>query len=132
MGFGRAGGNFVEDFEGAGVDGRDGLVEFGGDVEDVAVGVVDGKVGADAVAEVDGGGDLVGGDVDDEHLVAVGAWAAYACVAVDGDVCGATVGRGGDFMSGDAVFLDGYGLSCGHRVNQGEGVVLLIGYEEGA
>ncbi len=49
-------------------------------------------MGADAVAEVDYAGDLVGGDVDDEHLVAVGAGAAYSSVTVDGEIGGAAVG----------------------------------------
>ena len=132
MRLGCAGGDLIEDLEGPGVYGGDGLVELGGDVEDVAMGVVDGKVGADAVAEVDNAGDFAGGDVDDEHLLAVGAGAAYAGVAVDGQVGGAAVGRGGDFVAGDAVFLEGEGLLCGRGVDEGEGVVLLIGYEEGA
>ena len=125
-------GILIEDLEGPGVYGGDGLVELGGDVEDVAMGVVDGKVGADGVAEVDNAGDFAGGDVDDEHLLAVGAGAAYAGVAVDGQVGGAAVGRGGDLVAGDAVFLEGEGLLCGRGVDEGEGVVLLIGYEDGA
>ncbi len=96
------------------------------------MGVVDGEVGADAVAEVDGAGDLAGGDVDDEHLVAVGAGAAYSGVAVDGEVGGAAVGRGGDFVAGDAVFGDGGDLLGAGRVDDGEGVVFLVGDEEGS
>jgi hypothetical protein len=129
---GGAGGNFVEDLEGFGIDGGDGLIEFGGDVEDVAVGVVNGEMGAHAMAEVDDAGDLAGGNVDDEHLVAVSAGATDACVAVDGEVGGAAVGRGGDFVSGDAVFLEGVSLFRGGGVDEGEGVVFLIGDEEGA
>ena len=125
-----AGGDLVENLKGFGVDGCDGLVEFGGDVEEIAVGVVDGEVGADAVAEVQGRGDVAGGDIDDEHLVAVGAWAANACVAVDGKVSGAAIGGGSDFMSGDAVFLECEGLLPGGGIDEGESVVGLVGDED--
>ena len=60
-----AGGDAADDLEGLGVDDADGLVELGGDVEHAAVAVVDGAVGADSVAEVDGVGDLAAGEVDD-------------------------------------------------------------------
>ena len=60
-----------------GVDDGDGLVEFGGDVEQVGRGRKR-EGAAHAVAEVEVADDLARGQIDDEHLVAVDARLAHA------------------------------------------------------
>src|SRR5262249_11328938 len=114
------------------VDGGDGLVEFGGDVEDVAVGVVDGKVWADAMAEIDSAGDFASRDVDDEHLRAISAGGADASAAVDGHLCGAPVRAGGDFVAAGGVLLECGDLAACGDVDEGDGFVFLVGNEDGS
>ena len=75
------------------IDEGDRLVELGGDVEQAGLGPEERAVRADAVAEIDVADDLPRGDVDDDHVGAVGAGLADAGVAVDGDEGEAAVGR---------------------------------------
>ena len=104
--FGLTGGEGADDLQRFGIDDGDGLVEFSGDVELAISGADHGAVRANAVVEGDVADDFVCGDIDDGDVLAVGAGLAYAGVAVDGDEGQFAVGRGDDFMAGDAAFGD--------------------------
>ena len=87
-------------FQRLGVDDGDRLVEFGGDVEQAVFGAKDGKMGPDAVAEVDICDYLGLGDVDDHHVRSVAAGLTHAGIPVDGDIGQLAVGRGDNLVTG--------------------------------
>ena len=132
VGLGPGGGNGADDGEGVRVDDGDGLVELGGDVEEMVDGVEDSLVGTDAVAEIDDVDDLAGGEIDDEDLVTVGSGLADTGVAIDGNKGGAAVERGGDLMAGDVVFGDDGDLFAAGGINEAEGAGELIGSNKDA
>ena len=128
--FGSAGGDGAHGREGTRVDDSDGMIELGGDVEEAVDGVEDSLVRSHAVAEIDDVDDPVGQEINNEDLLAVGAGLADAGVAVDGKEGGAAVGRGGDFMAGDALFRDDGDLFAAGGVDQAESAGELVGGEE--
>ncbi len=114
------------------VDDGDGLVEFGGDVEEAGGGIEGGLMRTDSVAEVEVADDLARGQVDDEHLMAVDAAAADAAAAVDGHEGGAAVGGGGDLVAVDAGGVLGHrrGFVAGGGVDDAEVGVALVDDQE--
>ncbi len=104
-----AGGDFADDLQRGWIDDSDGVVEFGGDIQQAADGIDHREMRADAVAEVDDAGDLFDAEIDDQQLVAVDAGLAHAGVAVNRQEGAVPVLRCGDLMAplpGD-VFGDG-------------------------
>ena len=79
-----AGRERADDLQRFGIDDGDGLVEFGGDVEQAVLRPDHGAVRTYAVIECDVANDLLRSDIDDGDVLAVGARLADAGVAVDG------------------------------------------------
>lgn len=128
--FGRAGGDGGEDLERGGIDDGDGVFDLGSDIEQAVLGTDEGAVRAEAAAEIDFGDKAAGGNVDDGDGAPVGAGAADAGVAEDGDEGAAAIGRGDDFMAGNAVDIHSGEGAAGGGVHDAEAVAALDGDEE--
>ena len=81
----------------------------------------------DPLAKVHRASDPPLGDVYHTQQPAVGAGAADAPAAVDWNEGVFSVGRSGDFVTGDAVFGDLGNLAAGAWIYDPESVVALIG-----
>ena len=126
------GGDCADDFEGAWVDERHILIEFGGDVEQSVVFVVDHAMGTDAVAEVDMADDYTRGQIDDQHLVAIEPGHANADIAIDGNVGDTAIRRCSGFMAvhDRHVFGNGCDLLFGRSIDQADIFISLVDDDE--
>ena len=121
------GGDGAHNLEGLRVDDGHRLIEFRGHIDQIVDPIVDRAMGAHAVAKIDLAGDLLAGNIDHHHLPAVGSRLAYTRVSVDRHIGGSAIGRGGDFVAGDAPFRHCGELLVSGRVDDAEVAVSLVG-----
>ncbi len=117
--FGLACRNAADDLQRFGVDDADGLIEFGGDVQHAVFRPELRTVRPDAMPEIDVPDHFTVGDVNDDHVAAVGPGLAHTGVSVDRHVGSASVRRCGDLMSRRSIFGDFGLLLAGCRINDG-------------
>ena len=102
--FGLAGRDSADDLVSPGVDDRDGLIEFGGDVKETVFRTDFGAVRADTLIEFDIADDLSCCEIDNGDFLAIGSGLTNSRVAVDRDESSSSIFGGNDFMPGHAAF----------------------------
>src|SRR5262245_27023994 len=81
---------------------------------------------ANTVTEIHFARNFMTCEIHHDEMVAIAARKADARVAVDGDVCGAAVGRSDHFVASDGGLVDGGNLQAGVRVYESQGMVSFI------